>query len=468
MPHDPRRRAIRRRFGHNDPVVDHDRPATSVPDLDLDLGRVLEALPDGVVVIDSLATIVWVNARFRKLTGWTNEEVVGRNGLELMDPDKLADAIEALNITNDQPEALPPGAYGLAHKDGGYVTLELHAAPIDPTDPNSLIAMMARPIEYQFMMNEGIELLNAGGPIQDMATYIVDVIGWPAGSVAVAFDDDATGDRRSIRGALDPLLDGTGEVDDGTTPWAEAEASGEAVFRLVDELPPSLGAVARASGFIACTAEPVPDPSGRDAVIVLWFDEGASTTYRFLFREEPRYLLLRLALERRHYLRTLRNAATKDHLTGLANRAHFFESLERAETHEACAVLYIDLDDFKPINDTLGHFIGDAVLAEIGLRLRGATRPGDLVARLGGDEFAVFCPQEADADAAEAFAARLHHAVTLPIEMPGGPIRVGATIGMAVAAKPGIPPVQLLETADRMLYELKRLGKDGWRSQVVT
>jgi diguanylate cyclase (GGDEF)-like protein/PAS domain S-box-containing protein len=432
-----------------------------------DAAKVLQGLPDGLVVLEQDATIVWVNARFRALTGWPDGELVGRNGLELLDPAQLADAFEAFTITTEQ-EMLPEGTYSLAHREGGFVDYQLHAATVDPSQPDSLVALLVRPVDYKDMINDGIERLNAGGPISDMADFVVHRIGWDAGQVAVAFDDDIDGTRRSVNTGLHEVLDGTRSAEDGLAPWDEAVASGGAVHRHVDELPASIAAAARAQGFGACTAEPVPDASGRDAVILLWFDAEAPATYRFLFHQEPRYLLLRLALERRHHLRALRNAATNDHLTGLANRHHFFDAIDRISADAPCAVLYIDLDDFKPINDNLGHLMGDAVLREIGMRLRESVRTGDVAARLGGDEFAILCCEDATEDAVGALAARVHAAITRPIEMPGGAVRVGASVGGAVAAKPGIPATLLIEAADRALYEHKRLGKDGWRTILVT
>lgn len=437
------------------------------PTVDVDLAAVLEALPDGVVVIDPEIRVVWVNARFRALTGWTLAELVGRSGLELLDPEQLTAALDALSIVREAPHLLPPGAYRLAHRDGGYVNLELHAAPIDPDDPASLTAMMARPVEYQTLVTEGIELLNADGPIEDMAGYIVHRIGWTGGAIAIAFDDDVTGDRRSVHADLPAILDGTTKPDDGLAPWDEVLLTGDAIEYAVDDLPPSVRRAAIECGFVACTAEPVPDPGGRDAVIVLWFRADASAYYRFLFREEPRYLLLRLALERRHYQHELRRAATQDHLTGLANRARFFESLAHVRAGRA-AVLYLDLDDFKPVNDTYGHLVGDAVLAEVGRRLRVNTRHNDVAARLGGDEFAVYCPDLSSVGEAEALAQRIHDAVTLPLEMPEVSVRVGATIGVAVTETGAVTPGELVDAADRMLYALKRDGKDGWRLETLT
>jgi diguanylate cyclase (GGDEF)-like protein/PAS domain S-box-containing protein len=431
-----------------------------------DLARVLDGLPDGVAVLDAEARFVWVNRRFTDLTGWDIELLAGRNGLDLVDPEQLTEAILALSIATEDAQTLAPGAYRLEHRDGGYVTLELHGAPIDG-DSGAPMAIVVRPIEYQAVLTDGIELLNAGGPIEDMAGYLVERIPWTVADIAIVFDDDKTGDRRSVSAALHPPLDASVAVDDGVAPWDEAEATGEAVHRTLDELPPSLRLAAAERGYVACSAEAVPDPAGRPALFVLWFNEGAPPSYRFLFREEPRYLFLRLALERRHYETALRRAAAEDHLTGVANRAMFFDTIEGHPPTDRTAVLYVDLDDFKPINDTHGHAVGDAVLTEVARRLRSVVRPNDLVARLGGDEFAVFCTEVVTEATVEALAARVRRAMSEPVAIGDVRVGVGVSIGAAIAASPGADPDRLLEAADRALYEVKREGKAGWRSTLV-
>lgn len=431
----------------------------------VDATRVLDGLPDGVAVIDGDIRLVWVNRRFRELTGWTDEDLLGRSGLDLLDPDQIADALDALAIASETPHVLPPGAYRIAHADGRYVTLELHAAPVDPGDPSSLTAMMARPVEHHAIATEGIELLNAGGPMEGVAEFVVHRLGWIGGEVVVVFDDDVTGERRSVHAGLPDALVGVATPPDGPAPWDEVAATGEPVERTLDELPPSIAEVARAEGFVACTADCVPDPGGRDALVILWFRADAPPSYRFLFREEPRYLLLRLALERRSIQRSLHRAATVDALTGLANRARFFDVVEHRRLGP-CALLYLDLDDFKPVNDAHGHRTGDAVLAEIGRRLLANVREGDVAARIGGDEFAVYCPG-VDAAEAEAIAERIRLSVAEPVDLPEGRMTVGSSVGVAVSTRGLTPLTDLLDAADRLLYETKRSGKQGCRTAVV-
>jgi diguanylate cyclase (GGDEF)-like protein/PAS domain S-box-containing protein len=156
--------------------------------------------------------------------------------------------------------------------------------------------------------------------------------------------------------------------------------------------------------------------------------------------------------------------AFHDPLTGLANRALFADRLVHAldrsrRTEGAVGVLLIDLDDFKPINDTYGHQAGDAVLVELATRLRTEVRESDTAARLGGDEFAVIVEDTADVDALMALAARLQVAMSGPVLL--GPVdvcAVGVSIGVGTST-PASTPDTLLRRADEALYSVKFDGK---------
>ena len=157
----------------------------------------------------------------------------------------------------------------------------------------------------------------------------------------------------------------------------------------------------------------------------------------------------------------LEQAALYDSLTGLPNRVLFGDRLARAlraqQRHSGrVGVVYVDLDDFKGINDRFGHPVGDAVLQEVGVRLKEAVRPGDTAARLSGDEFDVLCAELADVDAVAEVARRIVQALEPAFGVQGLTLQVRASTGVAVALDPLVPPARLIAQADADMYEDKR------------
>jgi diguanylate cyclase (GGDEF)-like protein/PAS domain S-box-containing protein len=156
--------------------------------------------------------------------------------------------------------------------------------------------------------------------------------------------------------------------------------------------------------------------------------------------------------------------ARHDALTNLPNRTLFREELERAlsmvKPADQLAVLCLDLDHFKKINDTLGHPIGDALLNQTAARLRQCVGPNDTVARLGGDEFAIvqFC-KGCDPSAVPALASHIVEAVAAPYEINGHQLVIGVSIGISLAPEDGDNPDELLKNADLALYRAKADGR---------
>ncbi len=169
---------------------------------------------------------------------------------------------------------------------------------------------------------------------------------------------------------------------------------------------------------------------------------------------------------RRQVEARIAHMAHHDALTGLPNRVLFHERLAEAIALARCgrpaAVLCLDLDHFKSVNDTLGHHIGDELLRAVTQRLRGQLREGDLVARLGGDEFA-FVQAGADATEAAAMAQRIIDVVSAPYEVAGHQIIIGASIGIARVPQDGEDGDTLLKNADLALYQAKGEGRGRHR-----
>ena len=158
--------------------------------------------------------------------------------------------------------------------------------------------------------------------------------------------------------------------------------------------------------------------------------------------------------------------ARTDSLTGLANRATFIDRLRQAfaaarRGANAFAILYIDLDHFKDVNDTFGHGKGDLLLQEVASRLRANTRDTDVIARLGGDEFAIIQTEMADPTAAASLAAKLQKALALPYELAGNEVNVvSASIGVCPYTSASADPDAMLAQADLALYRSKEEGRN--------
>ncbi|HUP59316.1 MAG TPA: EAL domain-containing protein [Thermoanaerobaculia bacterium] len=163
----------------------------------------------------------------------------------------------------------------------------------------------------------------------------------------------------------------------------------------------------------------------------------------------------------RHQVVSLRHQATHDALTGLPNRTLLFDALETAigearEQKTMLALMLMDLDRFKEVNDTFGHHFGDMLLKQVAFRLQNQMRGADMVARLGGDEFAVVIPDPADASAAAKAARRILNALELPFVVEGQVLDVGASIGIALYPTHGTDVRSLLRGADVAMYSAKQ------------
>ena len=197
---------------------------------------------------------------------------------------------------------------------------------------------------------------------------------------------------------------------------------------------------------------------GPDDELVTWYSRGIGEEETSFVRAVA--TILGTALARLRIEQQMRYEALHDPLTGLANRTLLRDRLEHAVARSArgeaaAGVLFIDLDEFKRVNDLYGHAAGDTVLAELGRRLRHAVRPADTVARLGGDEFVVVC-EEVDEETALALGRRLDEAIRRPVPVAGGEHLLTASIGIALG---GGDPESMLAAADAAVYQAKAAGR---------
>jgi diguanylate cyclase (GGDEF)-like protein len=172
-----------------------------------------------------------------------------------------------------------------------------------------------------------------------------------------------------------------------------------------------------------------------------------------------RSVKLRASEERLNFM------ALHDSLTGLANRAHFVERLDRelSNIRNSCvAVLYLDLDRFKQVNDTLGHPVGDELIRELTERLKRVVQDTKTIARIGGDEFTVIVPNFRSMLEIEKLCERIITAVRSPFNIDGNHIFIGVSIGVATAPRDGIERTELVRKADIALYHAKSAGRSRY------
>ncbi len=431
--------------------------------------QAFDRLADFVAVIEPTGEIVYVNPFAGGLLGFAESESVGRNIAEFLHPDDLIRALRVVALMVDRALDVPvtPAVYRLRRHDGTWCPVEINASMLpgpEGDDPGAgMVVIVGRYSGDRDLQDQIMEQLTSGRDPVEMISLIPEFGHWrhPNDHYAVLF----TGDDGSATSAGSPLACRLTAIAVAGTPWQRAAESGAEVTATLDELPEAVRQPAQAAGLVACWVVPVDDPLfGVPSTIIAWSRDGsAMEVHRYAMETMAR--LLRLILQWRQQVTTLRQAARRDPLTGLINRSGFLEELEAAGVGgepPRIGVLYIDLDGFKGVNDEHGHRVGDAVLAQVGQRITGVLRPGDVVGRLGGDEFAVLCPHlVADQDAV-AIAERVVAAVQLPFEEDGTKVTIGASVGIATAEPGRLDAEQLIDAADRALYQAKDEGRGRW------
>ena len=428
---------------------------------------------DLVFAFDPDTIITWCNPAVFRILGFPPAEVIGHSIADFIHPDDLERAAEVVGLSaagafDEMP--ITPALYRGRHADGSWVNLDLNGA----TGPDGSMLIVAR-LGGDLVLNDRLlEAVSGGEPFDTQVAMVLEMGTWrhpPEGYAILYLDEDGT--PRAETWNLPPELYGAAPVP-GPTPWDMALVTGKEVVinDLTNDLSdgrlasPALVEAALAAGFQGCLAAPIADPDHLDgACIVIWTTAEGPTTSGHRYAMGNMRRAFALVLQQRSQVRGLELAARVDQLTGLTSRARFLDLLDeiedRAETTERHVLLYLDLDGFKPVNDSLGHGAGDVVLTETAARVRDAAPPGAVVARLGGDEFGVLCPSETTAAEAEALAQRIIDDVSAPIRIADDHAAVSASIGVAVG-RAGEGPTSVLTTADAALLKAKADGRGRW------
>jgi diguanylate cyclase (GGDEF)-like protein/PAS domain S-box-containing protein len=376
---------------------------------------ILEGLPDAVVASARDGRIVFVNALAEQLFGYPRQELVGQP-VQTLWPQRMRERYThnmLLYFATEHPLRFSAEAWGL-RRDGSEFVGEMSWGIVE-TAAGPLLLAIGRDISERRAAEARLRAVAAMG-------------------------------ERALAGA-DP-----------------ADLAAEAIELLRTTLPVA-GAEVRVAGGAALVAEGSTTVEAAVRLAIGTGDELLVTPERELADDEMSFVravanTLATALARRRGEERMRHDALHDPLTGLSNRTLLRDRLEHALASSergagATGVMFVDLDNFKQINDAFGHAAGDAVLVELGRRLRTAVRPADTVARVGGDEFVVVC-EEIDEESALAMGRRLQEAIRLPLTVGGVDHRLSASIGIALGHT---DPEALLGDADAAVYRAKADGR---------
>jgi len=423
----------------------------------------LNRFSDCAFVIDAETRVIWANPAGERLLGYEPGVTLGRSIAEFVHEEDLLRAAEVIGLAEEghfETSPITPALYRIRHADGHWVTLEINAATVSPDDASMLI--IARQSGDLVLGDQLLEAVTEGRSFEEQAALVIELGRWrhPNEGYGLLYRDH-DGTRRALVSNLSDALCGL-EPLDGTAPWEVTLTSGSdlQVTDLGDTsvVSPALAQAARSNGFVACLTVPIADPMHAEgACIIIWATHSGPSVSGHRYAVANMERALTLVLQWRAHVTALERAARIDDLTGVANRSRFFQLLEAAPDPGPHAVLYLDLDGFKSVNDRLGHMAGDVVLAATAQRMRQVLTPGDVLGRLGGDEFAVLCAP-GSAERAPVLAQRIVDALGDPVAVDGEPVLVGASIGVAVGDADERPEA-LLDAADRALLAAKADGR---------
>ncbi|CAB4797685.1 MAG: diguanylate cyclase [Actinobacteria bacterium] len=410
------------------------------------------------VMIDRNFQIEWASETSYLIFGWST--LVGRNMTDLIHPEDFELAAQSIEFhadhasdyqANFDPSWRPDStSIRIATAEGDYVRADVQLCNFleDPEIGGLLgLGRFGRDLSD---LATAIDLLGQSAPLDSVLPVLARLVDCSVDGTRtqiVYWEDGATTSHTAP--------DSEGLPDAPTELLALARETGQ-VQQILDLQGQATKELGEKFGAVSLLPVALPGSKQIGACIVLWSEPamGLISGPQRLIHQAVR--LTALAVADHQSKGALRFDAQHDGLTGLLNRKGLSQVF--AAQQGPIAVLYIDLDDFKPVNDEYGHEVGDLMLVEISRRINASVREIDFVARLGGDEFAVLCPGITDSSEAAEIAERLISAVALPAA--GGEFtgKIGASAGVALGDSKS-EPAALLRTADVALYQAKTGGK---------
>ena len=397
----------------------------------IDEAAILRALPDPVIVIDTDVNLRYVNPACTEVLGYEPSEWVGRSVLDLIHPDDVASVVASAGTVQGKQVGTPVEVR-VRTAAGRWKWVEFVGRDALSTPGVDGIVVVPRDLTQRRMWE-----------VASNDTVRFQQVVHHAPSITLLLD--RTGTVMSVNNAFTRLLGHDTSIVVGK-PLSSFCADGdepaltEAIERAVTTAKPTVCEVQMRTTDADGVGKPIRfeivdllDDPVVDGLVVAAHDVSDLHSAR----------------------RKLEHLATHDALTGLANRSVLLERLEDVVAHQRqAAVIFIDLDRFKPVNDLLGHESGDELLRMVGERLQSIVRPGDTVARVGGDEFVVLALGVADRQTGQLLCDRIDGTLAMPYLLTEGPVRCTASIGVALVDEDATV-TGLLADADLSMYEAK-------------
>lgn len=443
----------------------------------VDRDHLIELTRPLVAVIDGSGVFQRVHGGYGGFLGHDAQYFSGKSVFDVVHPDEIPALmdifVENLGGSIDTIALPMPFRANLIGSDGISHPVDLIPTGQDASDEVSGWVVTLVPVALNASLSRSLDAEMAGIPrdevkrvlteelvidntIHGTRWFLVDLTIPEAPTVSTSRDDD-----QPMAATL------AAEIAEGWAPWTQLSATECSLIDIAD-IPLPLRTIAATRDWRRVALAPVA-VDGRLAAVYFSFAR-VPTDYPLLeLKSNVRGRIAslvdvtRLLFSKWWTQDRLVHAATSDSLTGLANRNAFADAL--ATTEARSALLYIDIDDFKTINDRFGHEIGDQVLRLVAERIKGACRPVDLVARFGGDEFVALLDGASATDAA-AIADRIVELASSPLGIDGGPDCVHVSVGVATIddADDALRAKHAINAADHAMLRAKRLGG----SQVIT
>jgi diguanylate cyclase (GGDEF)-like protein/PAS domain S-box-containing protein len=442
----------------------------------------LEAAAHGtdraVAIMDTGGRIVFANAGFTKMFGFTREEVIGAPMLTLLGRQDIPpETVKRVRAELAAGRAFEEETVART-KDGRMLFLSSQLNLV--RDPGSgaaytmlVVSNITESKQVQRLQRDVLEAIAKDAPLAEVMELLcarVEEMAPDTLCSVLTVDED-----HRLRSLAGPSLPATFRRSvDGVPIGPDVGSCGTAAWRgepvvvediATDPLWAGFKDQALPLGLRACWSSPIKLRDGRVAGTFAFYyrtRRGPSNWHQHIV--EACVHLCVVAIERAEAKARIAKLAYFDSLTGLTNRSRLRDDLARALASggEKLAVLFLDVDHFKDVNDTLGHAVGDALLVEIAKRLQCLVRPQDVLARLGGDEFVVLM-RGAGAHEAAQMAQGAVEILARPVQVDGMSLPVSASIGVSLAPGDGADEDTLLKNADTAMYQAKAAGRGTFR-----